>query len=67
MAKFDALLWLLNQRPLLKTLPQGNEAYAELRSSLRENHSAPETLGGNAVYGLLRNLFKEHASDGTYA
>ena len=67
MAKFDALLWLVNQRPLLETLPQGNEAYAELRGSLREHHGAPETLGGNAVYNQLRDLFKEHASDGKYA
>ena len=66
MAKFDALLWLVNQRPLLETLPQGNEAYAELRGSLRENHGAPATLGGKAVYAQLRDLFKEHAYDGKY-
>ena len=67
MAKVDALLWLANQRPLLETLPRGDEEYAELRGSLRENHGAPETLGGQAVFGQLRNLFKEHASDGKYA
>ncbi len=68
MAKVDALLWLVNHRPLLETLPRGDEDYAaaELRSSLRENHGAPETLGGQAVFGQLRDLFKEHAFDGKY-
>jgi hypothetical protein len=67
MAKVDALLWLANQRPLLETLPHVNEDYAELWSSLRENHSAPASLGGNAVYSQLRNLFKEHAPSGKYS
>ena len=66
MAKVAALLWLGNQQPLPGTLPRGDEDYAELRSGLRENHGAPVTVGGQAVYSLLRNLFKEHASDGKY-
>jgi hypothetical protein len=65
-AKVAALLWLANQEPLPETLLQGNEDYAELRSSLRENRSGPETLSVKAVFSLLRDLFKEHASDGKY-
>ena len=67
MSKFDALLWLVNRHPLPHTLPQENEAYAELRSTLRKYHDAPENLGGKAVYGQLRDLFKEHASEGKYS
>ena len=67
MAKFDALLWLLNQRPLPQALPRGDEDYAELRSRLHKSHGAPATLGGQAVYNQLRNLFIELASEGKYS